>query len=168
VNALYGPVAVAAVLLVVAGAAKVLQPAPAVSAMRAVGLWSSAWLVRLGALAECAIGLAALTVDSTLARAAVAISFGGFALFLEVARRSGNVRDCGCFGQEGAAPSIRAVIVDVALALACAASLWAAPLPALDLLARHALTSVAFLACVCSGAVLWRYAHDQPLRRRTS
>lgn len=114
---LTGPALVAAALLVVAGAAKVADPANTVGALRALGLPGSDLLVRAGAAAEAALGAAALVVGSSVVWALVAASYVAFAVFVGAALRAGTmVGTCGCFGHEDTPPHPVHVVLDVLLA----------------------------------------------------
>jgi hypothetical protein len=120
--ALTAPVLVAAVLLVVAGAAKVVDPTMTVGALRALRLPSSPGLVRSGALAEVVIGVLAVAVGGPVWWSLVAASYLAFAAFVVVALRAGAmVGSCGCFGREETPPHPVHVALDLGLA-ACAAA----------------------------------------------
>jgi hypothetical protein len=120
--ALSGPALVAAALLVVAGAAKVVDPAMTVGALRALRLPSSPTLVRAGAAAEVVLGLTALAVGGPLPWALVALSYLGFGAFVVAALRAGTmVGSCGCFGREDTPPHPLHVGLDLALAATAAA-----------------------------------------------
>lgn len=120
--ALTGPALVAAALLVVAGAAKVVDPAMTAGALRALRLPSSPALVRVGAGAEVVLGLTAIAVGGLLPWALVAASYLGFGIFVVAALRAGTmVGSCGCFGREETPPHPLHVGLDLALAATAAA-----------------------------------------------
>lgn len=120
--ALTGPALVAAALLVVAGAAKVADPAMTAGALRALRLPSSPALVRVGAGAEVVLGLTAIVVGGLLPWALVAASYLGFGVFVVAALRAGTmVGSCGCFGREDTPPHPVHVWLDLALAATAAA-----------------------------------------------
>ena len=77
--ALTGPALVAAALLALAGAQKLVDPTMTVGALRALRLPSSPWLVRLGSAAELALGVAAIVVGGAALWWAVAASYLAFA-----------------------------------------------------------------------------------------
>jgi len=111
------PLLVAALLLVVAGGAKVVDPTMTVGALRALGLPSSPLLVRAGALGEALIGVLAVVVGGAQWWSLVAASYVGFAAFVVVAlRRGAMVGSCGCFGREETPPHPVHVGLDLALA----------------------------------------------------
>ena len=121
-HALAGPFLAAAALLVVAGAIKVIDPAPLVRALRSLGLphldlRRGRALVRAGAALEVGIGVAALTTGSRAAALAVA---GSYALFtLVVVRgllRGGVLASCGCFGGVDTPPTRTHAVVTAGLA----------------------------------------------------
>jgi hypothetical protein len=122
-SALTGPGLVAAALLVVAGAAKVVDPANTVGALRALRLPSSPTLVRCGAAAEAAIGAAAILAGGPAWWVLVAASYLAFAGFVLAAMRAGTmVGSCGCFGHEDTPPHPVHVALDVLLAGVAAAA----------------------------------------------
>jgi len=117
VPALLAPAIALALVLGLAGAAKVLDPTMTVGAMRALGLPASPNLVRSGAAAELAIAVAALTVSAPWAYLLVALSMLAFALFVVVALRRGTmIGSCGCFGREDTPPHPIHVVLDIGLA----------------------------------------------------
>lgn len=94
-----GPLVVAAVVLVLAGAAKAWRPAGAARALAAFGLPPSTSLVRALAVVEVAIGGAAAVEGGRVAGAAVAACYLAFAAAVgPLARADGS--GCGCFGQD--------------------------------------------------------------------
>lgn len=112
-----GLLAGAALLLVVAGATKVVDPSRLAGALATLGWPSSGVLVRAGALAETVLGLAALVVGGRPLALLVAASYLGFALFVMAALRAGTpLATCGCFGQADTPPSSGHVLVDALLA----------------------------------------------------
>ena len=113
---------VAAAVLAYAGGAKLLDPTMAVGAMRAMGLPSAPWLVRLGAAAELALGVAAVVVGGAALWALVAASYVAFAAFVAVALASGRpLGSCGCFGREDTPPTVVHLAGNLAAALVAAA-----------------------------------------------
>src|SRR5262245_7284812 len=117
--ALTGPALIAALLLVVAGASKAVDPAMTVGALRALGLPSAKPLVRAGAAAELLLGLLVLAAGWAVAWWLVAASYLAFAAFVAAALRAGTlVGSCGCFAREDTPPHPLHVVIDVALAAA--------------------------------------------------
>jgi hypothetical protein len=131
----------AALLLVAAGAAKVVDPSRTAGALAALGWPSSPALVRAGAMAETVLGAAALVVGGRALALLVAASYLGFALFVMAALRAKTpIGTCGCFGRADTPPRPGHVTIDALLAggaVAAAATdapalvgaaLWAWPL----------------------------------------
>lgn len=132
---LTAPALVAALLIAGAGALKLVDPAMTAGALRALGLPSSPWLVRVGAGAELVLGVVAVVVGGALPWALVALSYLAFAAFVVAALRAGTmVGSCGCFGREETPPHPVHVAVDLALAAAAAgaAALGLVPLDELS------------------------------------
>jgi hypothetical protein len=114
---LAGPFVASAVLLVLAGAAKVRRPGPTVAALAAVRVRvPGALVVTLGA-AEAAIGLGAMLLGSRPFAVLVAACYLGFAAFVGAALlRGGTVSSCGCFGQADTPPTRMHLGLDLAAA----------------------------------------------------
>jgi hypothetical protein len=120
-------------LLLVAGAAKAVDPTRTVGALAALGAPVGAGVVRLGAVGEAVVGAAALVVGGRVAAALVGLSFAAFAVFVGVALWSGRpVGSCGCFGRADTPPRWSHVVVDVVLAAAGFAGAAAGVAPVLD------------------------------------
>ena len=120
-----GPLVVAALLLVAAGAAKLRRPAPTGLALARLGLPGADPLVRmLGAVEVAAAGLA-LLVGGTAA-VPVALLYAGFAAFTAAqvrrAAATGESADCGCFGEADAPVGWTHVVVNVLLAATAVAA----------------------------------------------
>lgn len=120
-----GPLLVAAVLLAVAGVAKLRRPAPTGLALARTGLPGSDPLVRLLGLVEVASALAAAAVGG-VAAVPVVVLYLGFAAFTAVqvrrAAATGEAADCGCFGDADAPVGGTHVGVNLALAAAAVAA----------------------------------------------
>ena len=126
VSAIY---ASAAVLLVVAGAAKLSRPAPGVADL--FGFRAPTPLVRLVGASEAAVGIAALLVGGPAAWA-VGLLYVSFSVIVlrAVLVKAGS---CGCFGRLDAPPSRVHVLGNLALAAVsfAAAGTDAAPVQAI-------------------------------------
>lgn len=117
----------AAVLLVVAGAPKVLDPADTVRGLRSAGLPGSPGLVRVLAVVEVVAGVAALVGPSRPAAAAVALLYAGFTGFVLLAlARGGVVESCGCLGRADTPPT-RAHAIATGLVALVAGALAVSP-----------------------------------------
>ena len=154
-DALAGPYLASALLLVVAGVAKVRDPLPLVRALRSARLPAPVAAVRLLALGEAAVGLAAVLVGGRLAALLVAASYAAFTAFVLLARaRGGVLASCGCFGRADTPPTTTHVAVTAVLAVVAGATA-AAPLGALpDLLAAAPGAGLPLLLAVGTVAVL--------------
>ena len=118
-----GPFLAAAGLLVVAGVPKVVDPLPLVRALRAAGWPASRVLVRGFAVAEIAIGLAALVVPGRPSAAGVAAAYLVFTGFVaHVLRRGGVLGSCGCFGKPDTPATHTHLALTAAAALAALAT----------------------------------------------
>ena len=121
---LIAPYLAACGLLLVAGLAKALRPDDTARALADLAGSGPAGLraaVRLGALAEAALGLAGLVALVPGIAAGVAASYAGFGAFVLYARRRGGVlATCGCFGTLDTPPTVLHAGLDAALALGAA------------------------------------------------
>jgi hypothetical protein len=163
---LVGPALVAAALLALAGAQKLLDPSMTVGALRGLRLPSAPPLVRLGAAVELGLAVSAIVVGDPAVWLLVAGSYVLFAGFVLLAlRRGAAIGSCGCFGRADTPPHPLHVGLDLALAAvaAGAAGLDRAPV---DQLADHpgqaAVVMVVSLAAV--GLVYRAFVHP-PGRR---
>jgi hypothetical protein len=117
VPALLAPALALAMVLAVAGAAKVLDPTMTVGALRALHLPASPGLVRLGAAAELGLAVAAVTLSGPWPYVLISVTMLGFAAFVVVALRRGTmIGSCGCFGREDTPPHWIHVVLDLLLA----------------------------------------------------
>ena len=136
--ALTGPALVAATLLAVAGAQKLLDPTMTVGALRSLRLPSSPLLVRAGSAVELAVGVGAIAVGGAALWWAVATSYLLFAAFVAAALREGTmIGSCGCFGREETPPHWSHVVLNTALAGLAVATAMRTPGAVLDALADH-------------------------------
>lgn len=102
----------AAVLLVVAGAFKLVDPSGTVGALRALGVVVDDARVRVLAGAEAALGALALAVANEVVALAVALSYAGFAVVIVVALvRELPIDSCGCLGRLETPPGGRHLLV---------------------------------------------------------
>src|SRR5665647_3236417 len=109
---LQGPLYAAAALLVVAGAQKVVDPAPLVRALRTTRVRVPRNAVRGVATAEVAIGLATLVWGGRAAAIGVGLSYACFTAFVLLARaRGGVLASCGCFGRSDLPPTATHAVV---------------------------------------------------------
>jgi hypothetical protein len=146
---LEGPFYAASALLAVAGAQKVVDPSPLVRAAKSVGLRVPREAIRLLAVGEVALGLAALAMGTRATAVAVALSYAAFTGFVLLARaRGGVLASCGCFGRSDLPPTRAHAVVTAGFSLA---ALTGAPgALALDV----ALLTSAGAVAVCAYLVL--------------
>ncbi|HUF85251.1 MAG TPA: MauE/DoxX family redox-associated membrane protein [Acidimicrobiia bacterium] len=143
---LAGPFVVAATLLGVGGASKVLEPADTARALGTLGLPSSPALVRAGGAAELVIAVGALTFGNRGFAVLLGLSYLGLLAFVVLALvRHAPLSTCGCFGKADTPPSAIHVTVN-GLAVLVAAAVVVEPgvgLP--DVLAGQPLLGLPFL-----------------------
>jgi hypothetical protein len=119
------PFLAATVLLGAAGAAKLARPDDTARALHAAGLPLGRQAVRLGALGELAVAVAAVALPGPWTGALVALSYAAFAGFVIVALVKGwPLASCGCFGRPDTRPTPAHAGLD--LAAAGVAVWWAA------------------------------------------
>jgi uncharacterized membrane protein YphA (DoxX/SURF4 family) len=155
-DVLTAPLAVAALVLVVAGVAKLRAPAPAVRALRELGLPAGKLAIRAFAAFEVALGVWALLGPGSTAAGLLAASY---ALFSVLALLLTNHRAaCGCFG-EGDFPVSRVqALISAVLAVACAtAAVW----PPHRLLDRPAGQAVILVIGIAASAYATVLAYTQ-------
>ena len=149
---LAGPFAAVAVLLGVAGVAKVVRPDAAAAALRAAGLPGRPSLVRGLGTFEAAVAGLALGLGDRPSAVLVAAAYAAFAMFVLrlIGRRSGA--GCGCFGQtEAPVGGIHLVANLVMAAVAVGAAVWPAG-PVTEAAADQPLLGLPFLVltAVCA------------------
>lgn len=101
--ATYGPVAAAAGLLALSGAAKLRDPSSAGEALRSARMAVPGAGRLLGA-GEVALAVWFLLVGGVLPTLAIGLGYLGFSVFVTWGRRTGSLADCGCFGGESRTP----------------------------------------------------------------
>jgi hypothetical protein len=155
-DVLTAPLAVAALVLVVAGVAKLRAPAPAVGALRELGLPAGKPAIRAFAAFEVALGVWALLRPSGPAAALLAACY---ALFSVLALLLTNRRaSCGCFGDGDFPASGLQALISAVLAAACAA---AAVWPAHGLVDRPAAQAVVLAFGIAASAYATVLAYTQ-------
>lgn len=107
--------AAAAVLAVVAGAAKIVRPLPTAELFGSLGLPEDRRLPALLGGAEVVVGVGALAVGGSVAAVAVGVLYTGFAVVVVRALAVG-AESCGCFGRAEAPPSWIHVVGNLAFA----------------------------------------------------
>lgn len=143
-----------ALLLALGGATKVGQPDNTVRALRGLGVPATAVVVRILALAEIAIGIAAVAVGGWVPALLMAISYAGFSAFVVMAMvRGGPLSSCGCFGTPDTPPTPIHLIVTAAAAGVAAAGAVAPVGPLLDHLGHSPAHGVPF--ALLTGVSVW-------------
>jgi hypothetical protein len=118
---LAGPFYAAAVLLVLAGVPKVLDPTSLVRATRSARLTVPGPVVRVLAAGEVVLGVAALLTGSRWTTVGVALSYAAFTAFVVLAlSRGGVLASCGCFGKADVPATRTHAVVTSAFAAAAA------------------------------------------------
>ena len=124
-DAMTGPYAAAAALLVVGGAPKAWAPADTARALRALRLPAGRPLVRALGVLEVVTGVLALTTSHRGVALAVAGWYAVFAVVVVLALRSDKpLASCGCFGKADTPPTRThlALVVTASLAAGAAAA----------------------------------------------
>lgn len=139
-----------AVLLALAGLAKLRRPRPATEALRAAGLPIPGTLVRVLSVAELAIAAAGLLLGG---RAAPSVLAGAFLCLAAGAALGGAAAGgvaCGCFGDDdGPALGRRHVVANLGAAGLCLAAIPVAPEGLAQLVSRHpAITLLSAVAAL--------------------
>jgi hypothetical protein len=113
-----GPFFASAGILVVSGVAKVRSPRPAAESLLAIGVPVGAWMVRVLAVAEIVLGVAAILRPTPAVAFAVASAYVLFAVAASLFLWSPRVRSCGCMGDRAVPPSVLHVVINLAAAAA--------------------------------------------------
>jgi hypothetical protein len=146
--------AAAAILLVTAGASKIASPYMTQASLSTAGLPAPLAGVRVLALAEVAIGAAALIGPSTITAAVAALAYAVFCLFtIRLLRMADEGVECGCFGGAGSEVGGVHVALNAAAFAVCLAAAFAPP-PNLGWI-FHRAPLTAFAVCVGIGAIAY-------------
>jgi len=147
-----GPFLIAALLLAVAGAAKVIDPTTTVGALRKLGLPASATAVRVGGAVEVVLAVGAVLTGAPVLAGLVAVSYLLFTAFVLVALGRGlPIGSCGCFGKVDTPPSVLHVVVNLAAVAAAIGVALGDGTGIADVLADQPLAGVPFLLLVAVG-----------------
>lgn len=130
--ALFGLYLAGCCLLVAAGVAKVAKPYSTALALSQLSrrrrLLFPETAVRLAAVVELGLGLAALVWPARSLAIAVGTSYGAFGGFLLFAKaRGGPIATCGCFGEPDTPPTVLHLVADAAFLAAALAVAVAGP-----------------------------------------
>ena len=122
----------AALLLLVAGLAKVVRPAPTTSLLATLGLPERPALAVAIGVVELTVGSAALAIGGPALAVATGLLYVGFALVVWRAMAAG-AESCGCFGRVDAPPSWIHVLGNAGLAaVSFAAAAGDSPVDVMD------------------------------------
>ena len=109
-----GPVTAVMILLLVAGAQKLLDPSSTSGALQAAGLPSALALVRALGLVEVGAGVAYLVWGGPLPAAAGALLYAGFGWFvINAIARDLPISSCGCLGATETPPTMIHVVMNL-------------------------------------------------------
>jgi len=124
--------AAAALLLLVAGFAKIVRPAPTTELLVTLGLPAKpAAAIALGVV-ESLVGVSALAIGGSIVAGATGVLYVGFVVVVWRALAMGAT-SCGCFGRVDTPPSILHVVGNAALAaVSFAAIAGDSPLEVMD------------------------------------
>ena len=112
--------AISALVMVAAGAAKFVRPRPTAIALRSVGLRVPVVVIRGFSLFELIVAGDSLVENSVWSRAVLAASYLGLGGFIAVALVRGlPLASCGCFGEPDTPPTVAHLVLN--LGLACGA-----------------------------------------------
>lgn len=106
----------AALLLIVAGLAKILRPAPTAELLTSFGLPEVPAAVAVIGVVESVVGILALAVGGPLWAAATGTLYVGFIIVVGRALATG-ARSCGCFGRIDSPPSVLHLIGNAGFAV---------------------------------------------------
>lgn len=127
---LSAPVFAAAIVVAIAGIAKLARPRGTVIALHAVGLKVAASLVSLLGLVELGLGVSVVFWPSSVLIAALGLFYLAFAVFSAIhLKKNGANASCGCFGAADTPVHPVHVAINTALVVACAAALIWPPSP---------------------------------------
>jgi hypothetical protein len=152
-DALLPALLAAAALLVLAGAAKLRQPAEAVAFLASLGLPAPLLLVRASSLLEVAAGGAAL-VRPRAAAAAIGLLYAVFAALVTVQLRQPASVPCGCLGAATIPPSRVHLALNLGCLAVAAAVVAAGPTSLLALAAANPLAAAVALLVGVAVAIL--------------
>ena len=141
----------AALLLVVAGAAKLIRPSDGFAGL--VGFRAGSLLVRLLGTVEVTAGAAVLWLGGPVAATVVGLLYCGFALVVGRALLAG-AESCGCFGRLDPPPSRVHVVANLALAASSFAAAAGTDKPAIPAITQALVDSPAVGAALAVEVVV--------------
>lgn len=153
-DALTGPYAAAAALLVVGGAPKIWAPADTARALRQLRLPVNRPAVRVLGTLEVLTGLAALTWTSSLPALGVAGWYAAFTVVVALALRTDKpLASCGCFGKADTPPTRTHLALVAAAAVVGGVAATRPPEAVMTALTDDVLLALPFVAL--TACVVW-------------
>ncbi|MEZ5247494.1 MAG: hypothetical protein R2707_20565 [Acidimicrobiales bacterium] len=137
--------AAAALLLLVAGVAKIARPGPTTDLLAALGLPERRSITMSIGIVESVVGLLALAFGGPAAAVATGALYVGFVVVVWRAMAAGAT-SCGCFGRVDAPPSWIHIAGNAALAAVSFAAVGGDA--AVDVMARQPAGGIGFVAAV--------------------
>ena len=142
-------------LLVVAGALKVVDPTGTIGALRALGVSVDAPGIRVLAGAEVVLGVLALSVSSAVIAVGVALSYLLFGVVTIVAvTRNLPIDSCGCLGRLETPPGGRHLVVIAAAFVGAVAQVLDPDASLLERLTEDGVDGVLFALGACMLALV--------------
>ena len=162
---LAGPFAVAVLLLLVGGVAKLVRPASAADALSALGANVPRPVLAIWVMGATEASIAAGALGSADRRFAVAVAlcYLGFAAVVALGRfRPQQLASCGCFGTSDAPPTVVHLIIDL-LGAGVAVGVAVSPFGGIGVaLSRQPLFAVPFCAFVAMAVWLCYLVFSAP------
>jgi hypothetical protein len=153
------PMAVAAIVVVLAGLAKLRSPAVAVRALHALGIPGGSGLVVAVGAGEFALGLWWLIAPGAAGAVALACCYATFAAISSLLARRRT--SCGCFGEGDAPASVAQSLISALLAAVCIAAAVRAPHGIAWVLGRPGGDAVVLLLGIAASAYATVLAYTQ-------
>lgn len=151
-----GPLHLLAVVLIISGAAKLFDPAPASTAMRDAGLpipfrGRPVTGVALGGV-EAGVGLVALAVPAWWAVSLLGAVYLGFAAFILRLRSQDGEAGCGCFGSSSTPPGTAHLALNLAAVAVATVAVTGGVPDIVDVFDDGAGVGVPYVALLAIGA----------------
>ncbi len=151
---LAAPFAIVAGLVVVAGLAKLREPAPTAATLHAIGLPGGHLSVRLLGMGEVAVGAGAIAFGGRLPAALLATLYVGFVGVVAVLLRRDASAGCGCFGRADTPVTRVHVGLNCLCALTCIAAVGIGVAPLGDVIADQPAAGIPMILFIGSGVAI--------------
>lgn len=143
---------IGALLLIVSGVAKIVDPEPTIGAMRTLRLPSSKLIAAGLGTGELVVGCATLAIDGIVPPVAFATIYAAFSVVVVAALASDSpLQSCGCFGRADTPPSAIHLAMNIVFV---GTGVWSALVPQVttfDLIATDPDVGVAFVGFATLG-----------------